>query len=162
MIVLVAIPLVILSRYAGGWGVPYFSFNTDRGSTCTNDLTGYHCDTVSVSDIQWWGDIKLPSETTVLSSHYKSTSDFTLDAVVAVPKKDASQTLKSTNKTFGSCQADHPTQLDTIGLKKVCVRANDATISSDRSGPFADTLYEITTGARSDGSLIIGIHEESR
>lgn len=162
MIVLAAIPLLILSRYAGGWGVPYFSFQTDRGSTCTNDLAGYHCDDVTVEDIRWWGDISLPSSSSVISSHYQATHDFTLDAVVAVPKKDAAKTVSTIDKTFGRCQQDAPTKLDTKGLSKVCTRANDATSSSSSSSKFADTLYEVTTGSRKDGTLIVGIHQESR
>jgi len=162
MIVIAAIPFVILSRYAGGWGVPYFTFTTDRGSTCTNDFTGYHCDDVSVADIEWWGDIDLPDSTVVASSHYKATHDFTLDAVVWVAKADVKHTYASVNKTFGGCLAEHPTRLDTEGLRSVCVRANDASDSSDPDDPFADTLYEITTGVRKDGTMVIGIHEESR
>lgn len=162
MIVLVAIPLVILSRYAGGWGVPYFSFQTDRGSSCTNDIAGYHCDDVTVEDIRWWGDIDLPSSTTVVSSQYQATHDFTLDAVVEVPKKNAAKTLAGIDKTFGGCQDGHPTQLDTKGLAKVCTRANDATTSSESAAQFADTIYEVTTGSRKDGTLVVGIHEESR
>src|SRR3954468_5869717 len=85
MIIVTVLPFVILSRFAGGWGVPFFSFITDRGSMCTNDLTGYHCDRLTVADIRWWGDISLPDGTTVVRSHYKSTHNFSLDAVVEVP-----------------------------------------------------------------------------
>lgn len=161
MIVLAAIPFLILSRYAGGWGVPFFSFETDRGSTCTNDIAGYHCDDVTVEDIRWWGDVEVPTSATVLSSHYQATHDFTLDAVLSVPKQDAAGTLAGINKTFGACQAGHPTQLDTTGLAKVCIRANDVT-TSDSAATFSDTLYEVSTGTRKDGTLVISIHEESR
>jgi hypothetical protein len=37
----VLVALAILTQYAGAWGVPYFSFTTDRGSTCKNALAGY-------------------------------------------------------------------------------------------------------------------------
>ena len=36
--------LYVVTRYAGGWGVPYFSFTSERGSRCTNDFAGYTCD----------------------------------------------------------------------------------------------------------------------
>ncbi len=36
--------LYVVTRYAGGWGVPYFSFTSERGSHCTNDFAGYTCD----------------------------------------------------------------------------------------------------------------------
>lgn len=162
MIVLVIGGFLILSRYAGGWGVPYFSFTTDRGSLCTNDFTGYHCDNVSKADVVWWGDLTLPDSAAVESARYKSTHDFTLDAVVRVPKADAAHTYASLRKTFGDCIADHPTRLDTDGLGGVCVMANDASDSTGDSTPLADTLYEITTGVEKDGTLVIGIHEESR
>ena len=50
MIILAGAPFVILSHYAGGWGVTYFKFTTDRGTTCTNDFTGYHCNRVTLAD----------------------------------------------------------------------------------------------------------------
>lgn len=162
MIILAAAPFVILSRYAGGWGVPYFTFVTDRGTTCTNDFTGYHCDNLTRADIEWWGDVQLPAKTKLIRSHYKSTSDFTLDALVEIPVAEQKHTLVVLAKNFGGCQPDHPTRMDTAGLTKVCVRANDATESMDSSKPLSDTLYEVTTGYRKNGALLLNIHEESR
>jgi hypothetical protein len=163
MIILAALPFLILSRYAGGWGVPYFSFTTDRGSVCTNDLTGYHCDRLTLADVRWWGDLDLPDGTTVVSSHYKSTHDFTLDAVLEVPKADAAKTYLALRKAFGPCVADHPSRLDASGLGQLCVMANDASDGMESSEPRGDTLYEIGTGIRkSDGVRVIAVHEESR
>ncbi|QGN33108.1 hypothetical protein [Microlunatus sp. Gsoil 973] len=162
MIIVAAIPFVILSRYAGGWGVPYFSFVTDRGTTCVNDFTGYHCGNLTRADIEWWGDIKLPVGTKLISSHYKSTHDFTLDALVEIPVAKQKPTLRSLEKSFGKCVADHPTVMDTTGLKRICVRANDASEDSDSSRPLADTLYEVTSAYRRNGALLVNIHEESR
>ena len=42
----------LITRYAGTWGVPYFSFTSDRGSPCTNRLTGYTCDPLTLADVQ--------------------------------------------------------------------------------------------------------------
>jgi hypothetical protein len=163
MIIVTVLPFVILSRFAGGWGVPFFSFTTDRGSLCTNDLTGYHCDRLTVADIRWWGDISLPDGTEVVSSHYKSTHNFTLDAVVEVPAADAAQTYTDLRRTFGNCIPDHPSALDTTGLKDICVMANDASDGMNGSGPMRDTLYEVGTGVRTtDGVRVIALHEESR
>lgn len=163
MIILAALPFFILSRYAGGWGVPYFSFSTDRGSLCTNDLTGYHCDHLTLADVRWWGDLDLPNDTRVVSSYYKSTHNFSLDAVLEVPKADAGTTFTLLRKTFGHCLADHPSSLDTRGLRHVCVMANDASSGLDPNAPMAGTLYDIGAGTRrSDGALIIAVHEESR
>ncbi|GAB3925300.1 hypothetical protein GCM10011575_05360 [Microlunatus endophyticus] len=161
MIVLAATPFFILSKYAGGWGVPYFSFVTSRGTTCTNDFTGYTCDHLTRADIEWWGDLTLPTGTKILSSHYESTHDFTLDALVEIPVADQKHTLAELQKSFGDCIADHPTSMDTTGVKKLCVRANDASDPMD-SSPLSDTLYEISTGYRANGALVLNIHEQSR
>ncbi|MDN5804623.1 MAG: hypothetical protein L0H26_08590, partial [Microlunatus sp.] len=45
--VMILFGLVI--RYAGSWGVPYFSFTSERGSPCTNKLTGYVCDPLTLA-----------------------------------------------------------------------------------------------------------------
>lgn len=161
MIVLAAAPFFILSRYAGTWGVPYFSFVTTRGTTCTNDFTGYTCDNLTRSDIDWWGDLSLPAHATLISSHYKSTSDFTLDALVGIPVAEQKHTLGTLQKSFGRCIPGHPTAMDVTGLKKVCVRANDASDPMD-SSPLSDTLYVVTTGYRHNGELLVSVHEESR
>ena len=52
--------------------------------------------------------------------------------------------------------------MDTTGLTKLCVRANDATEEMTSSKPMSDTLYEITTGYRKNGALLVNIHEESQ
>ena len=85
----VAIVFAILTQFAGHWGVPYFSFTTDRGSTCTNDWTGYTCDQLTVNDLNWWGDTALPADTSIRSARYVSTHDYTLDATVEVPEQQA-------------------------------------------------------------------------
>jgi hypothetical protein len=160
MIILAATPFVILSHYAGRWGVPYFTFTTDRGTTCTNDFTGYHCDHLTVSDITWWGDIRLPPGTRVVSSYYKSTHNFRLDAVVEIPSDQVGWTINTLRQSFGTCVPGHPTQTATEDLTSKCVRANDA--SDDESSRLPDTLYEITTGYNKKHVVVVGIHEESR
>ncbi len=163
MIILAALPFLILSRYAGAWGVPYFSFTTDRGSVCTNDLIGYHCDNLTLADVRWWGDLDLPDDTRVVSSHYRTRHNFSFDAVLEVPKPQAGHTEELLRKTFGHCVADHPSSLDPTGLKQVCVMANDATAELHPDAPMAGTLYDIGAGIRkSDGTLVIAAHEESR
>lgn len=162
MIIVAATPFVILSRYAGGWGVPYFTFVTDRGTTCTNDFTGYHCDHLTKADIEWWGDIRLPARTRLISSYYKSTNNFRLDALMEIPASKQKWMTAELQKSFGPCLADHPTRMDTTGLRKLCVRANDVSDSIDSSKPLADTLYEVTTGFRKNGAMYLNLHEESR
>src|SRR4249919_3092219 len=72
----VAVTLAILSQYAGAWGVPYFSFTTDRGSTCKNDLTGYTCSPMTLADVEYFGDIDLPDDSSVVAGSYRSTHDY--------------------------------------------------------------------------------------
>lgn len=162
MIILAATPFVILSHFAGGWGVPYFTFTTDRGTTCTNDFTGYHCDNLTKADVEWWGDLNLPEGTRLISSHYKATHDFTLDALMEIPVAEQKPMLASLAKSFGPCIPEHPTRMDTTGLTKICVRANDASDTTDSSKPLADTLYEVTTGFRKNDALVVSVHEQSR
>lgn len=162
MIIVAATPFVVLSKFAGGWGVPYFTFVTDRGTTCTNDFTGYHCDNLTRADIIWWSDAQLPQGTRLIRSHYKSTNDFSLDALVQVPAAESKQTLAALGKTFGPCRPDHPTQLTTPGLTHLCVRANDATEEIESSKPLSDVLYEVSSGYRKSGDLLVAINEQSR
>jgi hypothetical protein len=48
----VLVALAILTQYAGAWGVPYFSFTTDRDSTCKNGLAGYTCSAMTLADVE--------------------------------------------------------------------------------------------------------------
>ena len=63
----VAVTLAILTQYAGAWGVPYFTFRTDRGSMCKNDLTGYTCSPMTLADVEYFGDVDLPDNSSVIS-----------------------------------------------------------------------------------------------
>ena len=56
----VVVVFVVLSRYAGAWGVPYFSFTTERGSTCTNDFAGYTCTELTLAEVEYFGQFDLP------------------------------------------------------------------------------------------------------
>src|SRR5215218_9585933 len=58
----VAVALAILTQYAGAWGVPYFSFTTDRGSTCKNALAGYTCSAMTLADVEYIGNLDLPDD----------------------------------------------------------------------------------------------------
>ena len=77
----------LITRYAGGWGVPYFSFTSDRGSPCTNKLTGYICDPLTLADVEFYGDVDLPADTKVISGRYRSTHDYKLEARLEVPRR---------------------------------------------------------------------------
>lgn len=162
MIVVLAIPVVVLSHYAGGWGVPYFSFTTDRGGKCTNTFTGYECDHLTLGDINWWGNLDLPEQSKVLRAHYTSGQEVKLDAVVVVDKDDAKSAARSLRKTFGSCGRERPANIKVDKLKHRCIMANQESESRARHGPLSDREYVIATGLRDDGSRIVGIKEKSR
>jgi hypothetical protein len=150
----------ILSRFAGGWGVPFFSFTTDRGSTCTNDLTGYTCTKVTREDLNYWAEVALPEGTKVVSATYNVTHDYVLDARVEISKADAARGLYNLRRAYGTCK-DHPSPLDLDGLKGTCVMANDDyTAQSD--GAQASRLYLVGTGARPDGTRLVTLSIRSR
>lgn len=162
MIVVLAIPVVVLSHYAGGWGVPYFSFTTDRGGKCTNTFTGYDCDKLTLADINWWGNVKLPEQTTVVRAHYESGHKVTLDAVVVVPADHAKSVATSLHKTFGSCGRERPANIKVKKLKHRCTMANLESDPRAHHGPVANRDYVISTGLHHDGSRVVGIKETSR
>ena len=160
MAVFVLIALSIVLRYAGGWGVPYFSFSTDRGSPCVNNITGYTCTPTTLADVEYFGDIDLPDDTRVVSGTYRSTHDFQLDSVLEVPAASAPVALKSLNESFGKCRTGQPSPMDTTGLSKICVLANDD--STIENGEPSSRIYSIATGLRKDGTRMIGLSIHSR
>jgi hypothetical protein len=156
----VAVALAILTQYAGAWGVPYFTFRTDRGSTCKNDLTGYTCSPMTLADVEYFGDVALPENSAVLAGTYRSTHDYQLEAIIEVPLDSADQALTSLNQTFGDCISELPSPLSTKGIRDTCVMANDDVFNE--SDEPSSRLYLIGTGVRQDGTRIIGMVIKSR
>ena len=157
----VAVTLAILTQYAGAWGVPYFSFTTDRGSTCTNDLTGYTCEAMTLADIEYFGDIDLPDDSSVVAGTYRSTHDYQMEAVIDVPGASAAQALISLREAFGNCISDLPAPVSTEDMQDTCVMANDD-IYSDSDDEPSSRLYLIGTGVREDGTRVIAMVIKSR
>ena len=110
--------LAIMVRYAGGWGVPYFSFTTENGSRCTNTLTGYECQSMTLADVEFFGRVDLPDNTRVVSASYQSTHDYRLDALLDVPARSADAALYELNETFGKCGKQQPQPLAISGLEE--------------------------------------------
>jgi hypothetical protein len=160
MLAFVAGCLAILVRYAGGWGVPYFPFTTDRGSECVNRFAGYVCSPLNLADVEYYADLDLPGGTRVVSGTYASTHDYSLESRVEVPAKSAAAALKSLNQAYGGCVADHPAPFDTSGLTKICVLANDDAVVD--SGEPTGRLYSVGTGLKKDGTRVIGLSIRSR
>ncbi|HEU5486938.1 MAG TPA: hypothetical protein VFU98_18695 [Microlunatus sp.] len=151
----------LITRYAGGWGVPYFSFTSDRGSPCVNKLTGYVCEPLTLADVQFYSDAELPADTKVVSGAYTATHDYTLRARLEVPRASAAVALKGLTEEFGGCVPGHPVPMETTQLSAVCVLANDDAVT--RQGEPPSRLYVIGTGIRADdGTRVIDLSIRSR
>lgn len=151
----------LVTRYAGAWGVPYFSFTSDRGSPCVNKLTGYVCDPLTLADVQFYSDAELPPDTTVINGRYTATHDYTLHARLEVPKASAVAAMAALSEEFGRCVAGHPVPMETTQLKAVCVLANDDAVT--REGEPPSRLFVIGTGIRpDDGTRVIDLTIRSR
>ncbi len=156
----VLVVFVVLARYAGAWGVPYFTFTTERGSTCKNTFTGYTCTPITLAEVEFFGEFDLPDDTTVVQGRYHSTHDYVLEALLDVPRASSGAALRSLNSNFGRCMKGHSSPLNTAGLTKVCVLATDDTIRD--SGEPASRIYSIGTGVRRDGTRTIALLIKSR
>ena len=156
----VTVGFLLLSRYAGVWGVPYFSFTTERGSTCKNDFAGYTCTPLTLAEVEFHGEIVLPDDTSVVSGSYRSTHDYQLNAVLDVPAASAPAAGGALNEAYGPCVGGQPPPLDTTGLTQVCVITNSDVVSND--GEPASRLYTVGTGVRADGSRTIVLQIKSR
>jgi hypothetical protein len=151
----------LVTRYAGGWGVPYFSFTSDRGSPCTNKLTGYVCDPLTLADVTFYSDAELPADTKVVNGTYTATHDYSLHARLEVPKASAAAAMTALADEFGPCVAGHPVPMETTQLTAICVLANDDAVV--REGEPPSRLYVIGTGIRSDdGTRVIDMTIRSR
>ena len=92
----------MLTRYAGAWGVPYFSFTSERGSTCTNNFTGYTCTPITLAEVEFFGEFDLPDDTTVISGHATARPTTTCwRPLLEVPRASSAAALKSLNSNFG-------------------------------------------------------------
>ena len=156
----VAVTLAILTQYAGAWGVPYFTFRTDRGSMCKNDLTGYTCSPMTLADVEYFGDVDLPDNSSVISGTYRSTHDYQLEAIIEVPLDSANQALISLNQTFGNCISELPSPLNAKEISTTCVMANDDVLGESEEP--SSRVYLIGTGVRKDGTRLIGMVIKSR
>jgi hypothetical protein len=124
--------------------VPYFSFTSAHGSPCTNNLTGYTCTPLTLADVEFFGDVDLPADTAVVTSRYRATHDYQLDAQLQVPAASAGTALKRLNSAYGKCRSDVTSPRSTAGLSKVCIMANDD--GADADGQLSSRLFTVVTG----------------
>jgi hypothetical protein len=153
--------LSLVTQYAGGWGVPYFSFTSERGSPCKNQLTGFTCSPLTLADLEFYGDVDLPDDSMMISGRYTATHDYQLDAAVDVPARSAKAALAALKEAYGDCVPGHPSPLNPKGLRQVCVVSNDDAIV-DRTSEPSSRLYVVGTGVRKDGSRPIILTVKSR
>lgn len=160
MAAFVLVSLGVVLRYAGEWGVPYFSFTTDRGSSCTNDSTGYTCDQLTLADLEFYGDVDLPPDTAVVAGVYRATHDFSLNAQLLVPERSAAGGLKALNAAYGICRSGQLSPLPAGSVTKLCVMANDDAVTG--SSEVSSRLYTVGTGLRKDGARLVALSMRSR
>jgi hypothetical protein len=156
----VIVALLVIARYAGGWGIPYFSRTTARGSECVNTFTGFECPSLTLADVGYFGDVELPPDTRVVSSHYRSTHDYQLQAVLEVPPASSAAALAAFTESYGRCVKGHPSPLTERGLTSLCIIANDQTTTE--SGTPDSRLYVIATAVRADKTRVVNLSVRSR
>ncbi len=160
LVLAVLVALLVLARFAGGWGVPYFSTTTDRGSRCVNTFTGFECPSVTLGDIGYFGDLELPADTRVISSHYRSTHDYQLQAELELPPSSAAAGLTALQDSFGTCVKNHPSPLTEPGLTSLCILANDQ--DATEGGTPDSRIYVVGTALRADKTRVVNLSVRSR
>jgi len=156
----VMVALLVLARFAGGWGVPYFSTTTERGSRCVNTFTGFECPSLTLGDVGYFGDVELPPDARVVSSHYRSTHDYQLEAVLEVPPASAAPALAALRDSFGPCVKNHPSPLSEPGLTSLCILANDQ--ETTESGTPDSRVFVVATALRADKTRVVNLSVRSR
>lgn len=152
--------LALLARFAGGWGIPYFSFTTARGSQCVNTFTGFRCESLNMADVNYFGGLELPTATRVVTSDYRSTHDYQLNATLEVPAAASKPALEALSDAFGRCDKNHPSPLNGQELSKLCVMANDTDVTE--SGVPDSRVYVVATGIRKDKTRVVSLAVRSR
>lgn len=160
MAVFVALVWLVLSRFAGAWGVPYFPFTTANGSSCTNTWTGYVCDSITPDDYQLYTGQPLPRGTVIISGDYTVTHNYALRAVLVTTKADAAAVGKQLTKTYGSC-TDGPTPDELAEADTICRMTTDDDATSTDKPPPPQT-YTVVTGVLKNGQRVTVVQLQSR
>lgn len=150
--------IFVISR-AGSWGVPYFTFSTENGSECRNDLAGYTCPDMSLADLEFYTGTDLPDDSRVLAAAYSETHDYEISAHIEVPPASAEEATKTLNEAYGKCVKGHYSPLDLSELKSGCVRSNDMVTTS---GEASGEVYVVASGLAEDGTLVARLEIKSR
>jgi hypothetical protein len=160
LVLAVLVALLVLARFAGGWGVPYFATTTDRGSRCVNTFTGFECSSLTLGDIGYFGDVEMPADTRVVTSHYRSTHDYQLQAELEVPRGSAADGLTALHDSYGPCVKNHPSPLGEPGLTSLCIMANDQDTTA--TGVPDSRVFVVATALRADKTRVVNLSVRSR
>lgn len=153
MLLVVLVALGILMLNAGRWGVPYFSFTTDRGSRCTNTWTGYHCENITVADYNRWSDFALPDGTMLMKSSYtKDNNDFTIEAQLRTDAAHAEAVGLALVARYGACHSDGVRPIELVGYDQICLINSDHQRGTQTSS--LSRKWVIATGVAKDGSRL--------
>jgi len=149
-----------LTRFAGGWGVPYFDFTTDNGSSCTNTWSGFVCDSITPADYALYTGRPLPPGTVIISGTYTVTHNFAVSAVLVSTKASAPAAYKALSQAYGQC-GDGPTPDELADATEVCrMTTDDDAAATDRPPP--DRTYTVTTGLLENGQRVTVVQIQSR
>lgn len=150
----------MLTRFAGTWGVPYFSFTTDNGSSCTNNWTGYVCDSITPADYLLYTGQPVPRGTVIISGSYAVTHDFTVEAVLVSNKASAANAYKALTGAYGRCGAG-PTPDELSQATQICrMTTDDDATATDKPPP--DKTYTVVTGLLKNGQRVTVVQIQSR
>lgn len=152
--------LWVLTRFAGGWGVPYFSFTTDNGSTCTNTLTGFVCNSITPADFALYSRQALPPGTVIVAGSMEITHNYTINAVLVTTKAQAANAAKVLTKEFGACGTG-PTPAELAKATKICRMTTDDDVP-DTDRPPPEKTYTVTTGLMNNGQRVTVLQIQSR
>jgi|GEM_PF-1149021 len=161
MTLVIVAALMILTVNAGRWGVPYFSFTTDRGTQCTNTWGGYRCTNLTVADYNHWSDFALPDGTQLVKSSYtKNNADFQIDAQLRTDAQHAEAVGKALLSRYGACQKSGARPVELVGYTDVCLVNSDLTRGTQSSS--LSRKWMVATGVAPDGSRLTVLSFGSR
>lgn len=161
MFALMTAVAVFIVLNAGRWGVPMFPFTNDHGSPCRNDWLGHSCTNLTRSDLERHLGLQLPPGARVVSSHWKQTHDYELNARLIYPQAVAREGWDALTEKFGPCQQGLPSALSGVpDLSGLCVMTNEG--GGQPGVDPSSQIWRIATATQADGDTVVDIQLRSR
>lgn len=161
MFALLVAAAVFIIANAGRWGVPMFSFTNDYGSQCRNDWLGHSCSNLTRADLERHLGLRLPEETTIVSSRWRQTHDYGLQTRLVYPEAVARAGWEQLTEKFGACRQGLPSALSELpDLSGLCVMTNEG-IGQAGTEPSPE-IWRIATATQVDGDTVVDIALRSR